>query len=85
LKTFIKTLLDLKLTIQSSIASAARRYDTRTLITIGLLATAFAISSYVADKINDRKSSSKSDALLKIRFSSPAPAKDISICVLIKS
>lgn len=79
MKTLIKTLLDLKLTIQSSIASAARRYDTRTLITIGLLATAFAISSYVADKINDRKSSSKSDALLKIRFSSPAPAKDIII------
>jgi len=79
LKTFIKTLLGVKLTIQSGIASAARRYDTRTLITIGLLATAFAISSYVADKINDRKSSSKSDALLKIRFSSPAPAKDIII------
>ena len=79
MKTLIKTLVDVKLTIQSSIASAARRYDARTLITIGLIATAFAISSFIADKISERKSSSKSDALLKIRFSSPAPAKDIII------
>lgn len=79
MKTLLKTLLGLKLTIQSGIAGAARRYDTRTLIIIGLAATGFAISSFIADNISERKSSSKSDALLKIRFSSPAPAKDIII------
>ncbi len=77
--SLLKKIVRVKISLQSFLAAATRRYDAKVLILIGLAATAFAISTFIADKISERKSSSKSDALLKIRFSSPTPAKDIII------
>jgi adenylate cyclase len=75
----LKKIVKVKISFQSYLAASVRRYDAKVLILIGLVATVFAISTFIADKISERKSSSKSDTLLKIRFSSPSPAKDIII------
>jgi CHASE2 domain-containing sensor protein len=79
LKKIIRLLLRIKHSIQAAIAASARRFDNRTLILVGLLATSFAMFSFAVDTLAPGKSKSNTDKILKARLSGPAASTDILI------
>jgi len=79
LKKILRLLLRIKLSIQSAIAGSARRFDNRTLLLVGVLATSSAIFSFAVDTLEPEKSSSNTDKILKARLSGPAASADIVI------
>jgi adenylate cyclase len=68
-----------KLELLSAAARAALRFETRLLLSIGLLFTVLVISLFFLEKLSARGVESRSDTILKFRLSSPHPAKNIVI------
>ena len=79
MKKIIRLLLRIKLSIQSAIAASARRFDNRTLLLVGALASGFVLFSFAVDTLAPEKARSNTDKILKIRLSSPPASADIVI------
>ena len=79
LKKILRLLQSIKLGIQAAIAGSARRFDNRTLLLVGILASSFALFSFAVDTLAPEKNKSNNDKILKMRLSGPPPSADIVI------
>jgi adenylate cyclase len=68
-----------KLRLISPVARATLRFESRLLISLGVAFTVLAMSLFLFEKLGARGSDSRSDSILRLRLSSPAPAENIVI------
>lgn len=60
-------------------ARLVQRFETRLLLAVGGACTATALGMFALDHLSARGAESRSDAILKFRLSSPAPARNVVI------
>jgi adenylate cyclase len=70
---------DLENLVLSWSAMTSRQLGVRAMLIIGIGASVYAVFLYVADRIAPTSTSAAHDTILKARWSSPAPARDVII------
>jgi CHASE2 domain-containing sensor protein len=75
----IKKVLELRSLIVSWMARQSRRFGVRTIVTVGLIASLYACYLFVQQTLSPGTPKPTHDVILKGRFSSPAPSREIVI------
>jgi len=70
---------ELECRVVSRCALLSRQLGTRAIVIIGIGASAYALALFVADRIAPSSTSAAHDAILKARWASPAPSRNIVI------
>lgn len=79
LYNLIKRGLDLKSFSMSKVAHYSRRFGAKAILTVGVLATAYASYLFMVNALTPGAPKASHDVILKTRFSSPKPADKILI------
>ena len=74
-----RQLKQLRVALLSNIGRTVLRFDEKLLIAVGVMCTVAAMSLFALEKIASRGDAARSDNILRMRLSSPAPAHDIII------
>lgn len=72
-------LMQWKRAVSAGVASLIQRFEARLLLVIGTACTAMALGMFALEHLSARGAESRSDAILKLRLSSPRPAPNVVI------